>query len=356
MIKIITIIGARPQFVKAAMFSTAIAEHNRQHPERLVEEKILHTGQHYDYEMSEVFFQEMNIPAPVWNLGCTGSPEEMKARIKPILENEKPDWVVVYGDTNSTAGGAMAANETGTNLAHIEAGLRSFNLTMQEERNRVMTDKLSTLLFCPTQTSIDNLRNEGITEGVLQTGDIMFDAAIRFSGQSENILDELGIEKPYILTTVHRAENTDSVENMTNILTAFRDMKRRIVWPMHPRTRKVIEDNPVLSQILDESAQVQVIDNQGYREMVALEEYSELILTDSGGIQKEAYFHRVPCVTMRNETEWVETVEAGWNTLTGADTKRILTAVANAHKPNTTIDAYGDGHTAEKILECLLAY
>lgn len=354
--KIITIIGARPQFVKAAMLSTAIAEYNRQHPEYPVEEKILHTGQHYDYEMSEVFFREMNIPNPVWNLGCTGAPEEMKSLIKPILESEKPDWVVVYGDTNSTAGGAMAASETGIQLAHVEAGLRSFNLTMPEERNRVLTDKLSTLLFCPTQTSVDNLRKEGITEGVMQIGDIMFDAAIRFSGQSENILDKLEIEKPYILATVHRAENTDSVENMRNILTAFRDMKRRIVWPMHPRTRKTIGDNPVLSQILDEASQIQVIDNQGYLEMVALEEYSELILTDSGGIQKEAYFHCVPCVTMRDETEWVETVEAGWNTLTGADTKRILTAIANAHKPNTTIDAYGDGHTAEKILECLLAY
>lgn len=354
--KIITIIGARPQFVKAAMFSTAIAAHNSLHPECPVEEKILHTGQHYDYEMSEVFFQEMNIPAPVWNLGCTGSPEEMKARIKPILESENPDWVVVYGDTNSTAGGAMAANETGIRLAHIEAGLRSFNLTMPEERNRVMTDKLSTLLFCPTQTSVENLQNEGISEGVLQTGDIMFDAAIRFSGQSENILDQLKIEKPYILATVHRAGNTDSEKNMTEILTAFRDMNRRIVWPMHPRTRKVIEDNPMLSRILDEAPLVQVIDNLGYREMVILEEHSELILTDSGGIQKEAYFHRVPCVTMRDETEWVETVEAGWNTLTGANAKRIMVAVANAHTPNTTIDSYGDGHTAERILECLLTY
>lgn len=354
--KIITIIGARPQFVKAAMLSTAIAEHNRRHPESLVEEKILHTGQHYDYEMSEVFFREMNIPHPVWNLGCTGSPEEMKSRVKPILESERPDWVVVYGDTNSTAGGAMAANEAGIRLAHIEAGLRSFNLTMPEERNRVLTDKLSTLLFCPTQTSISNLHDEGITEGVLHTGDIMFDAAIRFGGQSEDILDKLKIEKPYILATVHRAGNTDSAENMTTILTAFRDLKRPIVWPMHPRTRNVIGNNPVLSRLLDEATQVRVIDSQGYREMSALEAHSELILTDSGGIQKEAYFHRVPCVTMRDETEWIETVEAGWNTLTGADTKRILAAVANAHKPHTTIDAYGDGHTAEKILECLLAY
>lgn len=354
--KIITIIGARPQFVKAAMLSRAIAEHNRRHPERPVEEKILHTGQHYDYEMSEVFFREMNIPDPVWNLGCTGSPEEMKSRIKPILERENPDWVVVYGDTNSTAGGAMAANEAGIRLAHIEAGLRSFNLAMPEERNRVLTDKLSTLLFCPTQTAIENLQREGITQGVLQTGDIMFDAAIRFSGQGETVLQELKIEKPYILATVHRAGNTDSAENMMNILTAFRDMNRRIVWPMHPRTRKVIGENPVLSRLLADALQVQVIDNQGYREMAALEEHSELILTDSGGIQKEAYFHRVPCVTMRDETEWVETVDAGWNTLTGADTQRILAAVANAHKPDTIINAYGDGHTAEKILECLLEY
>lgn len=354
--KIITVIGARPQFVKAAMFSAAVVQHNRLHPECRVEEKILHTGQHYDYEMSEVFFREMIIPDPAWNLGCTGTPEEMKSRIKPILESERPDWVVVFGDTNSTAGGAMAADEAGIRLAHIEAGLRSFNLEMPEERNRVLTDSLSSLLFCPTQTSVENLRKEGITKGVVQTGDIMFDAAIRFGGQGTDTLDKLKIIKPYILATVHRAGNTDSAKNMTEILTAFRDLQRRIVWPMHPRTCKVIGDNPELSRILAEASQVQVIDNQGYREMAALEENAELILTDSGGIQKEAYFHRVPCVTMRDETEWVETVEAGWNTLTGADAKRILAVVENAHKPDTKIDAYGDGHTAEKILECLLAY
>lgn len=354
--KIVTIIGARPQFVKAAMLSTAVAEHNRRHPECPVEEKILHTGQHYDYEMSEVFFREMNIPDPVWNLGCTGSPEEMKSCIKPILESERPDWVVVYGDTNSTAGGAMAADEAGVRLAHIEAGLRSFNPIMQEERNRVMTDRLSTILFCPTQTAVENLCNEGITEMVFQTGDIMYDAAMCFSGQSADILDKLGIQKPYILATVHRAENTDSLENMTEILTAFRDMKRRIVWPMHPRTRKAIGGNPELSRLLDEVPHVQIIDSQGYREMIALEEHSELIITDSGGIQKEAYFHRVPCVTLRDETEWVETVDSGWNTLTGADAKRILAAIADAHEPDTTIDAYGDGYAAKKILECLLAY
>lgn len=354
--RIITIIGARPQFVKAAMLSRAIAQHKASRPEEPIEEKILHTGQHYDYEMSEVFFQELGIPAPAWNLGCTGSPEDMRDAIRPILEEEKPDYVVVYGDTNSTAGGAMAANEVNIRLAHIEAGLRSRNMAMPEERNRILTDKLATMLFCPTTTSVENLRQEGITKGVENVGDIMYDAALTMQGQGEEVLKELGIEKPYMLATVHRAENADSVENMREILTAFRQIGQRIVWPMHPRTKKMIAANEMLSRLLSNAQNIQIIPNQGYREMAALEQHAELILTDSGGVQKEAYFHGVPCVTMRNETEWVETVEMGWNQLTGANATRILAAVTNAHRPDTTIKEYGDGHTAEKILQCLLAY
>lgn len=337
------------------MLSKAIAEHNRLHPNQAVEEKILHTGQHYDYEMSEVFFREMGIPDPVWNLGCTGNPVQMKKKILPILQEEHPDWVVVYGDTNSTAGGALAAKEAGIPLVHIEAGLRSYNNDMPEERNRILTDMLSSLLFCPTRTAVENLQKERITEGVMQVGDIMYDAARCFGGQGTEVLTNLHIDTPYILATVHRAENTDSVENLNEILTAFDRINKTIIWPMHPRTRKVISEHPALSRLVDDS-RVQVIENQGYREMAALEANAELILTDSGGVQKEAYFHRVPCVTMRNETEWVETVEAGWNRLTGANAERIVAAVAAAHKPNTTINEYGDGHTAEKILECLLRY
>lgn len=354
--KIVTIIGARPQFVKAAMLSKAIARHNALCSEEEIKEKILHTGQHYDYEMSEVFFQEMGIPAPAWNLGCTGRSEEMRDKILPILIQEKPDYVVVYGDTNSTAGGAMAAHEAGVRLVHIEAGLRSRNMEMPEERNRILTDKLATLLFCPTTTAVENLHQEGITKGVENVGDIMYDAALTMQGQGDGVIRELRIEKPYILATVHRAENADSETNMREILTAFRQIGQRIVWPMHPRTKKMIAASEMLTTLLQDAQNIQLIDNQGYREMAALEANAELILTDSGGVQKEAYFHGVPCVTMRNETEWVETVEKGWNQLTGADATRILAAVAAANHPNTTIEEYGDGHTAEKILQCLLAY
>lgn len=354
--KIVTIIGARPQFVKAAMLSKAIARHNALCSEEEIEEKILHTGQHYDYEMSEVFFQEMGIPTPAWNLGCAGSPEEMRDKILPILIQEKPDYVVVYGDTNSTAGGAMAAHEAGVRLVHIEAGLRSRNMAMPEERNRILTDKLATLLFCPTTTAVENLRQEGITKGVENVGDIMYDAALMMQGQGNGVIRKLRIEKPYILATVHRAENADSETNMREILTAFRQIGQRIVWPMHPRTKKMIAASEMLTTLLQDAPNIHLIDNQGYREMAALEANAELILTDSGGVQKEAYFHGVPCVTMRNETEWVETVEKGWNQLTGANATRILAAVIAAKHPNTTIEEYGDGHTAEKILQCLLAY
>lgn len=354
--KIITVIGARPQFVKAAMLSKAIARHNALCGKTAIEEKILHTGQHYDYEMSEVFFCELGIPVPAWNLGCTGSPEEMRDKILPILQDEQPDFVVVYGDTNSTAGGAMAASEAGIRLVHIEAGLRSHNMAMPEERNRILTDRLATLLFCPTTTAVENLRQEGIEDGVENVGDIMYDAALTMVGQGDEVISGLGIEKPYVLATVHRAENADSEQNMHEILTAFGQIGQRIVWPMHPRTKKMIAASEILTDLIQKADNIQLIDNQGYQEMAALEANAELILTDSGGVQKEAYFHSVPCVTMRNETEWVETVEKGWNQLTGANAARILAAVAAAQRPNTTIEEYGDGHTAEKILQCLLAY
>lgn len=349
--KVITIIGARPQFVKAAMLSKAIAEHNIRHPEEHLEEKILHTGQHYDFEMSEVFFREMGIPDPAWNLGCTGTPEQMLAAIKPILQHEQPDYVIVYGDTNSTAAGAMAANEMKIPLVHIEAGLRSFNLNMPEERNRILTDQLSELLFCPTTTAVENLHREGIRHGIENVGDIMYDAARSMQGAGDEVLSDLHIKKPYILATVHRAENADSEENMQEILRAFQQVRRTIVWPLHPRTRKMIEGNEKLSTLLSEAQNIRIIPNQGYREMAALEQHAELIMTDSGGIQKEAYFHRVPCITLRNETEWVETIAAGWNQLTGANCERILAAYAAAECPDTTISEYGDGHTAERILD-----
>jgi len=352
--KIITIIGARPQFIKAAMLSHAILR--RQVSGMPVEEKILHTGQHYDYEMSEVFFHELHIPAPNWNIGCTLSPEAMSEQIIPILQQEHPDVVVVYGDTNSTLAGALAAYTCHLPLAHIEAGLRSFNPMMAEEHNRVETDKLSTWLFCPTHTAVDNLHREGITHQVMHVGDIMFDAALWAQQHPTDILKRLHLPSNYLLATIHRAENTDHAEQMINILTALARITTPIVWPMHPRTRKVISEHLVLQRLLDEAYHVMVVDSLSYLDMATLEQHAQGILTDSGGVQKEAYFHHTPCITLREETEWVETVHTGWNRLVGTDTNRILNAVRYFAKPTQEIAEYGVGHTADKILDILCAY
>lgn len=352
--KIITILGARPQFIKAAMLSHAIAQHNASHPSIKIEEKILHTGQHYDYEMSEIFVEELHIPTPMWNLGCTLPPQEMSQQIIPILREERPNCVVVYGDTNSTLAGALAAHACDIPIAHIEAGLRSFNARMAEEYNRIETDKLSYWLFCPTYTAVENLRRDGINAHVYHVGDVMYDAAL----QAEQHPCRLDISLPqeFALVTVHRAENTDETDRLALLLTAFGRMKMPIVWPMHPRTRKVIEAHEELETLLRTATNIQVIDSQGYAAMAALEQQAKIILTDSGGVQKEAYFHRTPCVTLREETEWTETVEAGWNRLVGSNVEQILQSVIFPPQPQHDIDDYGDGHAANKIVDCLCAY
>lgn len=350
---IITIIGARPQFIKAAMLSQTIKQ--RQTEGYPIQEKILHTGQHYDYEMSDIFFTELGLPTPSWHLGCGASTNEMTQQIIPILQQEKPDLVVVYGDTNSTLAGARAAHQCGIPLAHIEAGLRSFT-NMVEEHNRVETDKLAHWLFCPTSTAVNNLKAEGITERVYQVGDIMYDAALQIGSIATKALDKFAIQSPYLLATIHRAENTDQIDRLERILLAFAQINWPIIWPMHPRTKKVISAHPMLQQLLQKATNIQVIDSVGYADIATLEKNAHCILTDSGGIQKEAYFHRTPCITLREETEWVETVQTGWNTLVGTDINRIITAVKNVQRPQQEIAEYGNGHTAQQIVDILCAF
>lgn len=353
-LKIVSIIGARPQFVKAAPVSRALRSAGH-------EEFLVHTGQHYDANMSDIFFEELGIPPPNVNLSVgsgnhgaqTGA---MLERIEEILLTEKPDRVLVYGDTNSTLAGALAAAKLHIPVAHVEAGLRSFNRAMPEEINRIVADHLSDILLCPSQTAVDNLRAESITRGVHLVGDVMYDAVLQFSElarQRSKILKELEIEpKEYLLATVHRAENTDDAGRLRNILTAFSKIKEPIIFPVHPRTRKAIADAG--DNELQLSSNVQLIAPVGYLDMLMLEQHARMILTDSGGIQKEAYWLGVPCVTLRNETEWVETVETGWNVLAGADATRIIKSINEFHlREGTRAPLYGSGHVAEQCVHVL---
>ena len=352
--KIITVIGARPQFVKAAVVSLAIRQLAAQGMS--VEEHILHTGQHYDYNMSDLFFSQLGIPTPKWHLDGGNDIAKMKAAILPVLEKEQPDIVLVYGDTNSTLAGALAADALHIPIAHIEAGLRSFNNTMPEEYNRIETDKRSAWLFCPTRTAVENLRREGITEGVYPVGDVMYDAAILFTPSAEEqqrILQQYGVpSKQFCLATIHRASTAENVPALTAILQAFAQMPLPVLLPLHPHTAKTIATNEDLQQLLRAATNIRIIEPVGYVQMLALEQQARWILTDSGGVQKEAYFQGTPCITLRNETEWKETVEAGWNMLVGTDTERILNALTRpfARQP---IHEYGDGHSAQQIIRIL---
>ncbi len=358
--KIVTIIGARPQFIKAATVSRAIAEHNRLALCALrLTEFIIHTGQHYDYGMSRVFFEELNIPEPNVNLGVGSGSHgwqtgQMLVRIEEVLLAEKPDWVLVYGDTNSTLAGALAAVKLHIPLAHVEAGLRSYNRKMPEEHNRVLTDHCCNLLFCPTQTAMNNLIREGITEGSHLVGDTMYDAVLQFAEiacDRSTILKDLGLKpKGYLLATVHRPSNTDVPENLCSILSAFLEIGGPIVLPVHPRTRQKIAELDGTLNLKLSNSNVKMIDPVGYLDMLILEENARLILTDSGGIQKEAYFFRVPCVTLRPETEWVETVTSGWNVLVGSDSDRILSAIKETNPKQEFHDTYGNGTAAQQIV------
>jgi UDP-N-acetylglucosamine 2-epimerase len=331
--KIVTIVGARPQFIKAAPVSKAIQDHNEKGEGPRITEVLVHTGQHYDHGMSQIFFDELDISEPDLNLGVGSGNHgwqtgQMLVRIEEVLLAEKPDFVVVYGDTNSTLAGALAAVKLHIPVAHVEAGLRSFNREMPEEHNRVVADHCSDLLFCPTQRAVDNLAREGVTNGVHLVGDTMYDAVLQFSSiarEHSTILEDLDLEpKTYLLTTIHRPYNTDLPDNLRNILAAFAEIGEVIVFPAHPRTTKKIDalESAFAKEVVP--GNTKMIAPVGYLDMLVLEENARLMLTDSGGMQKEAYFFGVPCITLRPETEWVETVETGWNVVAGADTSAIV--------------------------------
>ena len=349
MLKIVTIIGARPQFVKAAVISRLI----RNKFSETIEEYLVHTGQHYDENMSDIFFREMKIPEPDLNIAVgSGSHGAMTGRmlekIEKVLLERKPDFVLVYGDTNSTLAGALAASKLNIPVAHIEAGLRSFNKRMPEEQNRILTDHLSKYLFCPTGTAVENLKKEGLEKGVFRTGDIMLDASLFY----RSLHHDLSVEIPddFYLITLHRAENTDDFNRIKNIVEALNSFKKmKGLLPLHPRTAKMLNQYG-----LKFAENIVTIDPVGYLDMIALENSCRFIVTDSGGVQKEAYFFKKPCITLREETEWVETVEQGANSLAGADTGRILDFMNNPPEPDVWADLYGDGNAGEKIIKSLL--
>jgi UDP-GlcNAc3NAcA epimerase len=363
--KIVTIIGARPQFIKAAVVSRIISRCHVQGAAPSVQELVVHTGQHYDYNMSRVFFEELSIPEPHYHLevgsGSHGHMTgQMLAKVEDVLVEERPDRVLVYGDTNSTLAGALAGAKLHIPVAHVEAGLRSFNRRMPEEINRVLTDHVSELLFAPTDEAIKNLVREGITDGVFKVGDVMLDAFLHHKADAEKdsrILVDLGVEPGrYYLATVHRQENTDDPNGLSGIFNALRTIGGNglpIILPLHPRTRRSIEGYGIQ---MPSGSEVRFIEPLGYLDMIHLEANAALILTDSGGVQKEACFAGVPCVTLRNETEWVETVEAGVNFLAGAQTDSIITAFERARTVDTKLKPglYGDGHAAEAIVKHLL--
>ncbi|MDR5658766.1 UDP-N-acetylglucosamine 2-epimerase (non-hydrolyzing) [Serpentinicella sp. ANB-PHB4] len=359
--KLITIIGARPQFIKAAPFSEEFRKNNQ--------EILVHTGQHYDANMSDVFFEELGIPKPDYNLGVgSGSHGKQTAKmlegIEEIILKEKPDGLLVYGDTNSTLAGALAASKLHIPVYHVEAGLRSYNKLMPEEQNRILTDHISDMLLCPTQTAVKNLSEEGITTGVVNTGDIMYDTVIRNINISEQkyvngkwfdeLVKENGSirklnEKEYYLATIHRAENTDNPDKLVNIFKAFSKLEKPVLLPLHPRTKKLIEDLEI------DFSNIIIIKPIGYLLMLYLTSNAYMVVTDSGGLQKEAYYLKTPCTTLRDQTEWVETLINDWNVLSPTDEDSITSTVTrkltcfNHPQP----DLFGDGHTAKYICEAI---
>ncbi|WP_130805817.1 non-hydrolyzing UDP-N-acetylglucosamine 2-epimerase [Senegalia massiliensis] len=349
--KLVTIIGARPQFIKAAPFSEIFRKEN--------EEILVHTGQHYDKNMSNIFFDELKIPKPDYNLSVgSGSHGKQTAKmlegIEDIILKENPDGILVYGDTNSTLAGALAGSKLLIPVFHVEAGLRSYNKNMPEEQNRILTDHISTLLLCPTQTAIDNLKTEGIKEGVINTGDIMYDAVLRntkisdekYKNSEWNYLKE----KDYYLSTIHRAENTDKKEKLKDIFIALNKLDKPVIMPIHPRTKKKIKD---LNIPLDN---IKIIEPVGYLLMLYLIKNAHMVITDSGGLQKEAYFLKTPCTTLRDQTEWVETLENDWNILSQIDVQKIKTKVQRKLTclQHPQPKSFGEGNAAIKICEAII--
>ncbi|MES9886966.1 MAG: UDP-N-acetylglucosamine 2-epimerase (non-hydrolyzing) [Candidatus Sedimenticola sp. 6PFRAG1] len=354
--KIVTIVGARPQFIKAAAVSRALSNVYSDS----INEILVHTGQHFDENMSDIFFSELEIPEPKYNLGIGGGTHgqntgRMLESIERVLQAENPDYVLVYGDTDSTLAGALSAVKLHIPVAHIEAGLRSFNRRMPEEINRILTDHTADLLFAPTARAVNNLLSEGIDqENIQNVGDVMYDVALYYAERADTksgIISNLGLESSqYILATIHRQENTDERERMANIIDAFATSNYPVVWPVHPRTRKRLSEFG-----LELPVSVQAIDPVGYFDMIVLEKNALMIATDSGGVQKEAYFHQTPCVTLRDETEWLELVDCGANVLVGADKTKIEDALGNKSGIVESSGIYGDGNTAKLIANRLIS-
>ncbi|MCL2329274.1 MAG: UDP-N-acetylglucosamine 2-epimerase (non-hydrolyzing) [Bacteroidetes bacterium] len=356
--KIVTVVGARPQFVKASVISRCIQTYFSD----LITEIIIHTGQHFDANMSDVFFQQMQIPKPDYfldinSLGHGAMTGQMLEKIEQILIKEKPDWVLVYGDTNSTLAAALAAKKLHIKLAHVEAGLRSYNMAMPEEINRILTDRISDILFCPTDIAVENLQKEGFNNfdtKIVKTGDVMLDATLFYSSFSKNI-PELEHEN-YILATIHRAENTDDEQKLQSIFKAFAEISQRsnctIVLPLHPRTKKCVEN----FTITFDTNNIKIIDPVGYLEMIGLLKNCRFVMTDSGGLQKEAFFLKKMCLTIREETEWVELVQNGFNMLTGSNCNNIVHEYEKIQSlnPDFSISLYGDGNAGYVIVNTLL--
>ena len=348
--KLITVVGARPQFIKAAAVSREIAKHDD------IQEIIIHTGQHFDANMSDIFFDEMSIPKPNYNLDINGLGHgamtgQMLEKIEEVLLKEQPDWVLVYGDTNSTIAGALAAKKLHIKVAHVEAGLRSFNMAMPEEVNRILTDRISNILFCPTDAAIENLEKEGyknIDIQIEKSGDVMQDAAMFYTKIAK--APEFDLPKEFVLATIHRAENTDDLDRLKSIFDAYAEIAKEmpIILPLHPRTDNILKREGMSAE------NVKIIEPVGYLEMVYLLERCKLVMTDSGGLQKEAFFFKKPCITLRDETEWVELVSNGFNTIVGADKAKILAAFKNQKFDlNFDIDLYGNGVASANIINAL---
>ena len=351
--RIVSVVGARPQFIKCAPVSVELRKNNQ--------EILVHTGQHYDYELSKVFFDQLGIPTPDYNLGVGSASHGkqtsmMLIEIEKVLLNEKPDFVLVYGDTNSTLAGALASVKLHIPLGHVEAGLRSFDRSMPEEINRVLTDHASDMLFVPTKTAAENLKKEGICKNVFLVGDVMYDVlkqSITIAEQSQ-ILETLAIQpKDYFLATVHRPSNTDSIQNLSQILEALSSAAKKVIFPVHPRTEHFIKKHGLERSI---GRNIHMMKSASYFDFLWLEKNAEKILTDSGGIQKESYLLKVPCITLRDNTEWVETVEDGWNILVGTNKEKIMDAIHNFNPAGEQRDLFGSGDASTKIVKILEDY
>ena len=347
--KIVSIIGARPQFIKAAVVSKEIIKTDG------IEDVLVHTGQHYDENMSKIFFDELEIPKPDYNLSVGSASHavqtgEMLIKIEEVLLAEKPDWVLVYGDTNSTIAGGLAAAKLHIKIAHVEAGLRSFNKLMPEEINRITTDRVSDLLLVPSLNAMRLLETEGLKENSLFVGDVMFDSILFYQKMVEEkfSISEITNEKEFYLATVHRAENTDDKDRLQNIFSAFSEMDKPVILPLHPRTKSKLEG-------IQFNDNIKIIEPVSYLEMILLLKNSSKVLTDSGGLQKEAYFMQKPCITLRDETEWIETLNGNWNFIVGTDKDLIIEKVS-VNSFDEQGEYYGDGKAGEKIVKALLNY